>query len=395
MKILLSELDERVDIKVDRSIRADGVSGAMKFGDKNDYPQRIERLLLGSVTGKSASNAYAKFLTGSGFESEINNIVVGYDYRHKQVTIRDLLSKVCFSMAFYNGAYLHLNLTLNRKVKDVQHILFKNCRFSELDDTGYTSKIGYYENWEKRKGVKYDKNKIRWYNIFNLNEKVFDTQVKNAGGVEKYKGQVYFQFLDNNYIYPLSPFDPSYIDLDTEAQLGYHKNNEVSNGFSSKTVIQLNQALNDTAKEEMSDGIKSWIGSRGSKVLVIEAESDENGQIIENKAIKIDKIDSNVDSKLYENWEKGLANNIRKPITIPAILIDYEENKLGSTSGEAIIQATNFFNQVTKDDRASVSRMFKEIFSNSDNKDLANNTNWNIKPLSLYEPTNTGTTTEH
>jgi len=390
MKLLLSELDKRVDVTLDRSIKTDGVNGVMKFGDKNDYPQRIERIIMGSVTAKAAADIYAKFLAGSGFvNEEINNIVIGRDSRYKKITIRGLLIQAAMSMAYYNGCYIHTNLNLDRKVKNAQLLLFKNCRFSKLDERGYTSKIGYYSNWPKERGVKFKKEDIKWYDIFNLREKVFEKQVIGAGGIEDYKGQVYFHFLDNQYLYPLSPFDSAYMDADTENQLGYHKNNEVRNGFTKKHIFQVNEQLDSNLKGLLAKGIKTWMGSRSNPAMVIETATDENGNIAENKAIKVTTIDSNIDSKLYENWEKELSNKIRKAIkAIPAVLIDYDESKLGTTSGEGIIQATNFYNQMTKDDRNSISEMFKEVFSNSINEKLANNIDWTIKPISLYDTTN-------
>jgi len=387
MRILLSETDERLKTKLNKSIRAGGVNGVMEFGENNDYPQRIERIIRSSPTAKSAADIYSKFLIGGGFESDINNIKVGYDSRRKEITVRDLLTQVCRSLAYNNGAYVHLNLTLERKVHNAKHMLFKNARFAKLDDDGYTAKIGYYDNWEKDRAKKFKKEDIKWYHIFNLNEKAFASQVSSAGGIEQFKGQVYFMFLDNEYLYPLSPFDSTYIDADTEYQLSLHKNNEIRNGFSKKTLFQVNEQLNTDEKDDLSDGIKDFMGSRGSKTLVIETEADENGNIIENKAVKIDSIDSNIDSKLYENWDKEISNKIRKSIyALPSVLIDYDESKLGTTSGEGIVQAVNFYNQMTKDDRNAVSRMFEEIFKNSANENLANNVNWNIKSLSLYEP---------
>ncbi len=386
MRILLSEIDPRLNVKLNKSIRAGGVNGVMEFGDNNDYPQRIERIVKSSPTAKSAADIYAKFLIGDGFNSDVNNIKVGIDSRHKTVTVRDLLTQVCRSLAYYNGAYVHLNLTLDRKIKNAKHILFKNVRFAKMDDEGYTAKVGYYDNWEKDRSKKFRKEDIRWYNLFNLNDKAFASQVKEAGGIEKYKGQVYFLFLDNEYLYPLSPFDSTHVDADTEYQLSLHKNNEIRNGFSKKTLFQVNEQLNEDEKTDLAEGIKQFMGSRGDKTLVIETESDENGNIIENKAVKIDSIESNIDSKLYENWEKEISNKIRKSIyALPSVLIDYDESKLGTTSGEGIIQAVNFYNQMTKDDRAAISRMFEEIFKNSDNEILAKNTNWNIKPLNLYD----------
>lgn len=390
MRLRLSEIDKRLDVNLDKSIRSDGVSGVMKFGTNNDYPQIIERIIGGSITAKASADIYAKFLTGDGFENDsINKIVIGHDSKHKKITLRSLLSQVAYSEAYFNGAYIHCNFTLDQKIKSAQHILFKNMRFSKLDERGYTSKIGYYENWAKEKGHKFKKENIKWFDLFNTEEKVFISQIENAKGIENYKGQVYFHFLDNQFLYPLSPFDSVYIDADTENQIGLFKNNEVRNGFSNKTVFQFNEALDEDIKQEMEDGINDFMGSRGSKALIVETPTDENGNIIENKSMKTTDIKTNIDSKLFENWEKELANKIRKSVkALPAVLIDYEQGNLSSTSGESIIQATNFFNQMTKDDRNSLSEMFQEIFSRFDNEVLQKNTNWNIKPLKLYDPNN-------
>lgn len=394
MKITLVELDNRLNVKIDKSIRADGVNGIMQYGENNDYPQRIERLINSSPTARACANIYSKFLIGGGFEESINNIVIGYDSRHKRITVKDLLTHVAKSISYYNGAYVHNNINIAGQIVSVTPVLFKNLRFSKLDDTGYTAKVGYYENWEKDKDKKYDKNKIKWYNLFNLNQSALQEQIVKAGGIEKYKGQIYFMFLDNEYIYPLSPFDSTYMDVDTEYQLSLHRNNEVRNGFSKKTLFQVNEQLSEGNKSDLSDNIKGFMGSRGDKVIVIETEADENGNILENKAVKIDTIDSNIDSKLYENWDKDISNKIRKSIyALPSVLIDYDESKLGTTSGEGIIQATNFYNQMTKDDRDKISMMFQEIFSNFDNKVLKNNTNWKIKELSLYGTSNIQSTT--
>jgi len=132
------------------------------------------------------------------------------------------------------------------------------------------------------------------------------------------------------------------------------------------------------------------LGADGDSVLVLQDEVGDDGQIKKTGAFAIDSIKSNINDKLFENWEKNLANNLRKSMAaIPAILIDYEESKLGTTSGEAIIQATEFYNAVTADDRMQLQEIFQEIFSHSADPVLSGNTNWNIKPLNLYN--NNGT----
>ena len=397
-RLLNREVDERVKIVIDKSIRPDNKTGAgiMKFGDNNDYPYLMEKLINGSITAIAAANTYAKFIVGNGFNETINNIVIGKDERNKPVTVLGLLRKSAISLAYNRGVYLHCNENLERKIVNLSLIPFKYCRFSKIDDTGYTARIAVYNNWDKHEPLK--KENIKWYNVFNLEEKAFAAQIASLGGetpqenIARFKGQIYFLFLDEQYLYPLSHFDSCYLDCDTENQISIFKNNMTRNGMTDKTVVSFAPPATNEAREALSKQLKLWQGVDGPNTLTVETDIDEKtGEIKGSTAFKIDSIKSNINDKLFENWQKDLANNIRKSMkALPAILIDYEESKLGTTSGEAIIQATNYYNAVTRDDRAAVSQMFKELLSNMVNESLSTNQDWTIKELSLYEqPTNT------
>ena len=387
MRLTRLDIDKSFIVKLDRSVREDGVNGIMTYGKKNDYPQVIESIVNNSVTGKSVTKIYSKFLTGQGFENEvINTTVIGRDNRGKKITARELLSQIALSFGYHNGSYIHCNLTMEAKVKNVKLIPFKFCRFAKIDDKGYTAKIGVYDNWSKENGMLQPK-KIVWYNIFNLDAKIVAGQIKKADSIEKYKGQVYFCFFDNSYLYPLAPLDPVYMDADTEYQLQLFKNRSIRNGMMDKTVLRVEAPSNEEERTELKEGIKQFIGPDGDSLMVLEDEVDPaTGEIKSTGAFKIDQIKSNINSRLFESWERDISNNIRKSMSaIPAILIDYEESKLGTTSGEAIIQATNFYNAMTQDDRSKISDMFKELFENSAILGMAGNTNWKIKPLNLYD----------
>jgi len=392
MRLILSETDKRIKVALDRSIKADGVAGIMTFGEKNDYPQIIERLILSSIDAKAIADVYAKFIVGMGFENEaINSVVIGKDSRGKQITMLSLLRQFAQSASYYAGGYIHCNINLSGEVVNARLVPFKNCRFSKPDSRGYSGKIAVYENWEKEKGEKFDKNAIRFYDVFNLNKSVIQEQIKAAGGVEKHKGQIYFQFLDNAYLYPLSPFDPVYLDCDTQSQISIFKNNQIRNGFTDKTVFRV--AGDEDAVEDIAANIKKMMGADGDNSIIIEEQINrETGKLDEQSQIVAETIKSNIDAKLFESWEGALTNNIRKSNkALPAVLIDYDESKLGTTSGEGIVQAVNFYNAMTNDDRALVSEMFKEIFSKSVDPVLKNNLNWNIKPLIINEYSNLST----
>lgn len=391
MRLANSEIDNRIDITLDKTIKVDNLRGVMMCGKKNDYPYIIEKLINGSITAKAAADIYAKFLVGNGFNEIVNKIVIGKDDRNKPVTVLGLLTKVAHQKSRHYGSFIHCNQNLERKNVNLSLIPFKYCRFAKIDDSGYTSKIAVYDNWDKHESFKSEK--IKWYNVYNVNQEAFNAQIAELPGesieekVRHFKGQVYFSFLDNQYLYPLSPFDACYLDMDTENQISIFKNNMTRNGMLKKTVLRLAEPSSPEDLQQLKDELKKWQGAEGPTMLTLFDDLDPTtGEIKPTGSFKIDTIDSNIEPEAFGNWQKDLANNIRKSMkALPALLIDYEEGKLSTTSGESIIQATNFYNSITKDDRNALSEMFKELLGNFDSKTLQENQDWTIKPLSLYE----------
>ncbi len=389
MKVIsLKEVSKRLIERVNKTIKADGVNGIVNYGENNDYPQLMERIISGSVTTTAAADTYAKFLAGSGFNADINNIVVGKDSRGKEITVRNLLVAAAKSCSRFYGFYLHANVNLRGEVGSVSPRLFKNFRFAKLDDRGYTAKVGYHENWimDRDHIKKFKKNEIKWYDLWNPEPTAIASQVKKAGSIKKYKGQVYFMFLDNDYIYPLSPIDTVYTDADSEAKIGNYVNNEIANGFSDKTAFLIGEDSDEKQMEDLANDIYNWMGPRGDKSIVLSAPTTADGLIDETKAMKVVNIKSNINFKMFEGIDKNLVNKIRKAFkNLPAILIDYETSQLGTTSGEAIKQAVNFYNQMTKDDREAIGQSIGEVLSKMNISELRDNTDWSIKTLKLYD----------
>jgi len=117
--------------------------------------------------------------------------------------------------------------------------------------------------------------------------------------------------------------------------------------------------------------------------MVLEGTFDEDGSLKEGENIKIENIEQNINDKIFESYEKSCINNIRKAYNaIPQILIDYEDSKLGTTSGEALFQASAFYNQMTNELRIAISESFKEMFSRWANQDLRIK-EWEIEPTVL------------
>ena len=59
MRIRSSEVDNRATFVLDKSIQIGQSIGYIKFGENNDYPDLIEKVILGSATGKACASIMA------------------------------------------------------------------------------------------------------------------------------------------------------------------------------------------------------------------------------------------------------------------------------------------------------------------------------------------------
>ena len=403
MKLAKSEVGERVIIKVNRNIKQDGVNGLMLFGDNNDYPQLIENIILSSVTAKAVVGIYAKFLAGKGFTEEMNKQVVGYNQFGAEITLFDLLYDVCLDLAKFHGSYIHANLNLDFEVGNTKRLPFKYGRIAKTDDNGYAAKIGFYNNWDKNPSLKYKKTKINYYNVFSEKREVFNAQIADLNGdISQYGGQVYPIFLDETYIYPLSPLDSVYLDADSESQLALTRNRELRNGMSKKTIFRIKPGQLEQKDENgdykigidpaLVEEIQSMMGPDGATVLVIQDDPAIEGDLGKNRNLIAEQLDSNIESDLFNGWETTLGNNIRKAANaLPRVLIEFEQGTIGPASGESIKQAVSFYNSITSQQRTKISSSFKAIFARSANQVLKNATDWKINELTLGDYGTTAT----
>jgi hypothetical protein len=413
-KILSLKVSDR--IKVEVSHLMSNVEGIMTFGETNDNPQLMERLISGSPTGVASSSMLSRFIAGKGFEAPINDIIIGKDEKGKDITVLRLLRSVARSVARFNGYYLHTMYQIENKDSDnpkiepvitkIRNVPFKKARFCISDDNNYSPFIFLYDNWDEdysefkyKFGYNYysqtytDKKNVVHpvrYNIFNPNADVLISQV-NAGN---FRGQIFHDYFNDEYFYPLSIFDSVAYDLDTEAQISKYRNNELRNGLTEKTFIGLSRPSNETEEKEIIEDWENQQGADGDKVAVYWRDKKEDGEF--EDGIKVDTINSNIDSEMFANWEDKIASKIRMCAeNIPSVLITDADNnsKLGTTSGEAFKLAVHIYNANTEEKRSNVAKSLAQVLKLFNDSRLQNNENWNIEPLNLSDFENqTGST---
>src|SRR5574344_116734 len=205
-----------VDLPAPFILKPVKVDGIISYDIDNAYPSRMERLINSSVTSKSAAGVYARFLSGQGFADEsLNTIVVGEE-NYKKITALDLLRKIARSVAYFNGVYVRAQYT-GHNPSGFRVEPFRYCRLGEMDDKDFNAKIVVYNNWDKWRSQKLEKGKYIAVDVWNPIKEVIDAQVAAVGSFNKWKGQIFYSFFDDEYIYPQSPIDVTKWDADTES----------------------------------------------------------------------------------------------------------------------------------------------------------------------------------
>ncbi len=357
--------------------------GVIANGDSNDYPTQVELLIGASVTAMQCSNVYSKFLRGNGFEKSIGDLVIGKD-KNIPVTVNKLLKKACVDISKQSGVFLHVNYNMLAEITSINHVPFKHCRFGESDSDNYSGKIVIYDNWDLQKSSRIMTDDFVIVDTFNPIKEVVLSQIEAAGGIDKYNGQIFHLFLNDEYDYPVSPIDVAEKDAYSEYLLGVYKYNILENDFITDRHIFRHNPMDRKDLDKLKENLRTMKGAQGQgRILLIQDNFDEQ---LPNGLIKIDSIKSGVNDKLFESWEKSLSNNIRRGFNnIPQILIDEVQGKLGNSSGEAYKEAQRVFNRMTQEDRDSISESFEMLFKYFDKEIIPKVTGLEIIPFNILD----------
>lgn len=375
--------------------------GIIQNGIDNDYPTRMEYALNNSITAKSCADTYKRFLIGKGFkDSSLNKIIVGKDEeKNVNITALDLLMKIAHEFSRHNGTWIKVGYNANIETNSLYLTPTKYCRFGKKDSKNFKGKIAVYDNWDyitNPNDEKFEKNNIEIYNIYDNREDIIKYQIAKSGkeddildNIGTWKGQMYFSFLDNEFTYPLSPIDVVQHDADTEFQISLFKNGELRRGFFAKYMLIHETFEDDTDYNDFLKTVQSFEGAgEGGSIMTVEVDKlTTDDKMTPVAPFVLEKIEQNINDSLFEKYESSVSNNLRKAYNnLPPVLIDYQEGKLGGTSGESIIAAATYYNEQTSMDRMKIESIFKELMSKWHVAEFRNK-DWEIETLN-YGTTN-------
>ena len=362
-KIQLSGVAKRNVVQFDRS------KHIFINGMDNAYPQKVERMIQNSVTADACVKKATSFIVGDGFVDKTLNEKIVYNDGLREYTMYDILQKVSKDVVMQGGFSLGETYNGLAEVSKIKPIPYKYVRIGKTDSQDYSGFYFVYNNWEKdtHKGV-YNINKAQKIHTFNPNPEIV---LKQMAGTD-YSGQLALFVLDDTYIYPLAPIDASLEDADTESLTKTFKNTEMRKGFFGKKVVYHPVFESKAAEEAFKQTLRQFEGADcDARTLMIEAEFDESGKLIQDSAMKMENLDLNFNDKIFEFTEKSTANNIRKSFwNIPSILVEQQDSGFFGSSGEAIANAFKVYNQDTKMVRDFISSALEKVMKYSQDEYL-------------------------
>jgi len=321
------------------------------YGDNNLYPQSINDLLHASVTGMNCCNTYKQFLNGVGF---IQN---GNDFANETQTFDDILGCVSQDMAMFNGFYLHFNYNALYKIVTVSHVPLEMVRFV-YDDNNKIKQFALHYDWgysrNTRRPFSYDD--VIYIDRFNPNPDAIDSQVKQAGGWHKYKGQILYYNPNGSDLYTLPIYSAALTDISTEAGLSNVSYRSVRNNFlTSGLLVDINDKIPETEEQtnSLQDTMNKLQGDMNAcKIAVATVNSKEElPSFIDFKTLNFDRE--------FQTTNDIVKDRIGRAFILPPIL---RSEDVGNNFGATIIEnAYHLYNSITSNKRINIANVFNKI----------------------------------
>lgn len=347
--------------------KLDKSKGVYRNGVDNNYPELVESLITNSVTALRCKNLMASYISAKGFGREENKTIV---HPGKGTTLLKFLQEVADSIAEQNGVFIQVNYNAAHDIIDMDVLPYTDCRLGKKDDDNYSGKIGVCSDWNDRKIFK----KARKVDVFNPNPDVIDAQAEEAGGFDKYNGQILY-FKNAKYTYPLSLIHPCLEDCDSEKRASLYKNSSLRKGFFGKTMVVTKPLIDpvldrdDTEYQEQKESrsefrktIQQFVGAENSDG-VMHVEMEFTSDKLEDE-IMFKNIESNIDDNLFAHTENSVADNIRMCFNnVPSPLIHSNDGAMFGSSGEAIKAMKEFYQDQTNDERMNAEQIVNRLMS--------------------------------
>lgn len=368
LKINIIATETRMTVKMSKR------EGILNFDDDNAYPQRSRQAVCASGRASTCLNVLARFIMGGGlkdkklYKTVINDDGLRMDELHRFITGQK-------GLALHRGFAIHVNYNGLGQIVSLTPIDFEECRIEEDPTTGKAIKIKHNVNWTSE-AVKIKDADTTSFDIFNPDPDVVLDQMNAAGGIDQYKGQVFWFSLAGKFKYPLSSIDPVLEDVHSDNESKKGRNANLTTNFLASQMLVTDKFSDEASRKTFKEGLKKFQGVRNvGKIMHVEKETTD--QTIELKKIDVQDVD-----KLFVVTNAEVRSSIRSIFLIPPILVgDETPGKLGPSQQE-IQDAVAFFNWITSDLRLIFEETYSKVFQYWHDQTIFANADFSILELS-------------
>ena len=345
--------------------------------DENDYSERIENYIENSINATTTSNLFKRFLVGQG-DLNLNNLKV-----NKKQKFDELIDDIADEYKDHRGYYVLVKPNALGVPVEYKHLPFSSVRIKNVDSNGNITKFVVCNNWQSYREFVDEKKDIQKYDFlpFNPDPKITQGQIQQAGGLEKFKGSIfYFNGGKAKYNYPLAFIHSVINDCDSDFRIQLHRNKRVRGGVLNKKIIvtppQLPERLNfpddeldDASRKEkerylneisIGDQMKNFVGAENNDgFLHLEMEFDQDDI---DKLVKVIDIQSVSEDGYFKENETQIATNLRRAYFNPPPILLESDNSFFGSSGEAIREAMEFYEKQVMHERLKFERSLNNLF---------------------------------
>lgn len=327
-----------INIKMEKQIENMPVcrnsnQGYIRWGQRNDYPDRLVDLYVNSVTHKSCVDFIVTALIGDGVDYEAmeandSELVPNYQY-----SFDTLLERIALDYTLFGTFALQVIKNRDDKTFSFYHQPMSQVRYSPRNADGVVETYWICKDWTQT----------------GLNQPV-ELKSFSFQDRDEIKGGEAYLFVYEDYIpsidtYPIPNYISALKPIQTEIELQRYDLRSVLNNFSASGILTLNRVDSDDDKELLIQNITSMFsGSDAANSLIINFK--ENDEQSPAEFVKIDK-DANESVNLFSDSNERIISKIIAAHKIPSkALIGYnvESSMLGG-QGNLISVAFNLFNK--------------------------------------------------
>lgn len=248
------------------------------YDTDNLYPNKLLLKLKDSSTAGTCLERYIDFLEGNGLHSPVLAATV---INRDGQTLDKIHALVCADKATFDGFALLVQYDIYCRPCAIYHVPFEQCRLEETDADGNVAHIVVHPDWtgmSTRDGsrIAVNEDNITRIDVFNPEPTVVAEQIRKAGGITEYKGQIYYHSGAGHLVYPTPRYDSAITDISTDTGISNVMHRNVRNNFMAAGMLTYYSNLAEGEDDDIAEQMQELQGDTNAcKIIAMAIQNPE------------------------------------------------------------------------------------------------------------------------